>query len=98
MVKNKKSGISKAASYREMSDYWDTHDLSDHWDKGKDVRFDVDINSEVTYCALERDLSEKVQEVAKRHGVSSDTIVNMWVQDRLTQETKKPLAHAKAAP
>ena len=87
MPRNKTS-ISKADSYREISDYWDTHDLSEHWDKGKDAHFDVDIKSEVTYCALERDLSEKVRTVAKRHGVSSDTIVNMWVQDRLLAETK----------
>ena len=88
MARNKKSSVSKAGSYREMSDYWDTHDLADHWEKGKDVHFDVDIKSEVTYCALERDLSERVQEVARRHGVSSDTIVNMWVQDRLLEEAK----------
>jgi transposase-like protein len=69
-----------------MSEYWDAHDLTEHWDEGKDVHFDVDIKSEVTYCALERDLSEKVRAVAKRHGVSSDTIVNMWVQDRLLTE------------
>ena len=86
MPRNKKDGISKIDSYREMSEYWDTHDLSDHWEKGRDVHFDVDIKSEVTYCALERDISERVQEVARRHGVSSDTMVNLWIQDRLQEE------------
>ena len=70
MAKNKKSSISKADNYREIGDYWDTHDLSDHWDKGKDIHCNVDIKSEVTYCAIECDLSERVWEVTRRHGVS----------------------------
>ena len=85
MVKNK-SSISKTENYREMSDYWDSHDLSDRWEEGKDVNFIVDITSEVTYCALERDLSERVRKAARRHGVSSDTLVNMWLQNRLEKE------------
>lgn len=88
MAKNRKSSVSKSENYREMSDYWDTHDLTENVGKGKDVHFEVDIKSEITYCALERDLSERVQEVARRHGVSSDTIINMWVQDRLLEEAK----------
>jgi hypothetical protein len=85
MAKNK-SSVSKAENYREMSAYWDSHDLSDHWEEGKDVNFIVDITSEVTYCALERDLSERVRKAARRHGVSSDTLVNMWLQNRLEKE------------
>ena len=85
MAKNK-SSISKADNYREMSEYWDIHDLTDVWEKGKDVHFDVDIISEVTYCALERDLSERVQRAARRHGISSDALVNMWLQKRLEKE------------
>jgi len=85
MAKNK-SGISKAENYRQMGDYWDTHDLTEHWEEGKDVRMNVAIASEVTYCALERDLSERVRKAAKRHGVSSDTLVNMWLLNRLEKE------------
>lgn len=86
MEKNKRRNISKIDRYCEMSEYWGTHDVSDHWEEGRDVHFDVDIKSEVTYCAIERDLSERVREAARRHGVSSDTMVNMWIQDRLLEE------------
>ena len=85
MVKNK-SSISKSTNYRELGDYWDTHDLADHWEEGKDVQMNVAVTSEVTYCALERELSERVRKAAKRHGVSSDTLVNMWLQNRLEKE------------
>lgn len=88
MAKNKGS-ISKAENFREMSDFWDTHDLTDHWEKGKEAHFNVSITSEVTYCALERDLSERVQRAAKRHGISSDMLVNIWLQNRLEKEKAK---------
>jgi hypothetical protein len=84
-----KSSISKAESYHGIGAYWDTHDLPEHWNEGKDVHFEVDIRTEQTYCILERDLSERVREIAQKHGVSSDTLVNMWLQDRIIKEKGK---------
>jgi len=36
--------ISNASSYSEIGEYWDTHDLSEHWDETKEVHFQVDLN------------------------------------------------------
>jgi hypothetical protein len=42
-----KTSISKASSYAEIGEFWDTHDLSDFWEQTKPVEFDVDLqNSE----------------------------------------------------
>ncbi|MBM4402757.1 MAG: hypothetical protein FJ044_05970, partial [Candidatus Cloacimonetes bacterium] len=40
-----RSSVSKAKSYKEIGDFWDTHDLSDFWDQTKKVDFEVDIKS-----------------------------------------------------
>ena len=56
MSKNK-SPISEAKSYQEIADLGDTHDLSDYWDKTKEVKFEVDIESEKTYYGVEKKLS-----------------------------------------
>jgi len=85
-MKRNKSSISKASSYREMGEYWDTHDLSKVWGKTKKVTFDVNIETEATYCAIEKTLSEKVQSIAKKKGVSSDTLVNLWIQQKLQDQ------------
>ncbi len=38
-IKHKrKSSILRASNYSEMGDFWDTHDLSDFWDKTQPVR------------------------------------------------------------
>jgi hypothetical protein len=84
-MKRNKSSISKASSYKEVGEYWDNHDLSKVWGKTKKVKFDVEIETEATYCAIEKSLSEKVQSIAKKKGVSSDTLVNLWIQQKIQE-------------
>lgn len=85
MSKNK-SSLSKARSYKEIGEFWDTHDLADFWDRTKSVKFKVDIESEVTYYALDNKLSEKIRSIAKKRGVSADTLLNLWVQEKLREQ------------
>jgi hypothetical protein len=81
-----RSSISKAQSYKEIGDFWDTHDLADYWEQTQPVEFEVDIQSEVTYYPLDITLAAAVCSVAKRRGVSPETLLNLWVQEKL-QET-----------
>ena len=81
-----RSTISKVKSYKEIGDFWDTHDLSDFWDQTKKVEFGVDIKSEIIYCSLDKKLAEKVQSIAQRRGVSADTLINLWVQEKLQEQ------------
>jgi hypothetical protein len=85
-MRKSKSSVSKARSYAEIGEFWDEHDLSDFWRKTKKVKFDVDIQSEVTYYPIERDLSEKIQSLARRRGVSSDTLVNLWLEQKIKEQ------------
>lgn len=85
MNKNR-SSISKARSYKEIGEFWDTHDLADYWDQTKPVEFEVDIQSEVTYYALDNALSRRVRAIARQRGVSSETLLNLWVQEKLEEQ------------
>lgn len=82
-MRKHKSSISQAASYKDIGKFWDTHDLSDFWDKTKEASFEVDIESEITYYAVDRTLSEKIQALAQKRGVTADTLINLWVQEKL---------------
>ena len=88
-MKKNKSSLSKAKSYQEIGAFWDTHDLSEYWDKTKEVKFGVEINSEITYYAIERTLSKEVQEIAIKKGVSADTLINLWLQEKLIEQKGK---------
>ena len=79
-----KSTISKAKSYQQVGEFWDDHELSDYWDQTQPIEFDI--QSETTYFPLDIALSRRVLSVARQRGVSPETLVNLWVQERLQEE------------
>ena len=83
-----RSSISQAKSYRKIAEFWDTHDLADYWDQTEPVEFEVEIQSEATYYALERQLSYKLARAADERGVSAGTLLNIWIQEKLTEGAK----------
>lgn len=81
-----KSSISDAGSYQEMGEFWDQHDLTEAWDHTEPVEFSVNIASERKYFALDISMSNRVSKIAKMHGISPETLVNLWVQEKLSQQ------------
>jgi hypothetical protein len=89
MKKGNRTSVSGAQSYKEIGEFWDSHDLTDYWNETKEAEFEVEIESEVTYYALGKTLAKGIQSVARKQGVSGDTLVNLWVQEKLRQEERE---------
>ncbi len=85
-MKKNKSSISKARSYAEIGEFWNENDLGKVWGKTKKVRFDVVLEPEATYYPVEKDLSKKIQSVARKKGVSTDTLVNLWLEQKIREQ------------
>ncbi|OGQ79583.1 MAG: hypothetical protein A3F90_17335 [Deltaproteobacteria bacterium RIFCSPLOWO2_12_FULL_60_19] len=85
-MKKNRSSISKARSYAEIGEFWDEHDLGEFWGKTRKVRFDVVLEPEATYYPVEKSLSEKIQSVARKQGVRSDTLVNLWLEQKIKEQ------------
>jgi len=77
-----KSSISQAQSYQEIGEFWDTHDLGGFWEQTGPAEFEVDIRSEITYYAVEPRLAMKLRTLAKQRGISAETLLNLWVQEK----------------
>jgi hypothetical protein len=78
-MKRIRSSISHAQSYREIGEFWDSHDLADYWDQTEPVEFKIEILSEVRYYPLDKALTEKISEIAHNRGISSETLLNLWI-------------------
>jgi CopG antitoxin of type II toxin-antitoxin system len=78
--------ISNASSDAEIGEYWDNHDLADHWDETRQVHFEVNLESSVIYFAVEKNLAEQLRSAARQHGVSPDTLLNVWLQEHVARE------------
>ena len=87
-MENDKSSISQAGTYAKLGEYWDSHDLAEEWDRTSPAEFEVSLRSSATYVAVDRKLSDRVRAMASQHGVSSETLVNLWIQERLAEEAK----------
>ena len=81
-----KTPVSNASSYVEIGEFWDSHDLSEHWDETHEVEFQVNLNSSSIYFAVEKDLAEKLRMAARQHGVSAETLLNVWLKEHVAGE------------
>jgi hypothetical protein len=73
------------ATIQEFWEFWDTHSTADYEDALEDVTFEVDLTSSKMYFPVAKDLLEKVRIHARRQGVSPETLINLWLQERLSK-------------
>ena len=81
-----KTSISQASSYEEAGEYWDEHDVGEIWEQTEAVEFEVDIQSSVTYFRIESTLAKQLCKLAAQRGVSSETLLNLWLRERIQRE------------
>ena len=74
-------------SIEEAAEFWDSHDLADYWDLTREVEFEVDIQRRVFLTALEPELAKKLTECARKQGISTETLINVWLSERLAAVT-----------
>ena len=68
----------------EFWGFWDTHSTVDYEDAMETVEIELDPSSSTVYVPVAKDLVSKVRVQARRQGVSSETLVNLWLQERLS--------------
>ncbi len=83
-MRKSRQSISKAKSYQEIGQFWDTHDLSEYWNRTRAVKFKVEIKSERIYYPVDSILSEKLRSLAHKRGISPETLLNLWIQQNVS--------------
>jgi hypothetical protein len=49
------------------------------------VKLGAGIEAEVAYYPVEKDLSEKIRLLARKRGVSANTLVNIWLAQKIRE-------------
>lgn len=80
------TSISKAKTLEEIADYWASHSLADYWDQTQEVEFEVGAirRRRVT---LDPKVYEQVEAQAHVRGISLETLVNLWLVEKLQEPT-----------
>ena len=85
MKRNDTSAVPKRfASVREASDFWDTHDAGDYPAALRPLDESVELSEDVPeIVALDPALSKRLRKSAQRRGLSLETLVNLWLEERV---------------
>lgn len=85
MAKSKSKGKLAPAnlSLLEASNFWDEHSLLDFPDTEEVRDVDIQIEREVYYCPVSRALMKPLQDRACTEGVSTETLINLYLQEKL---------------
>ena len=75
-------------SLAEAAEFWDTHSIADYEEQFKEVKFDVNIKYSRILIALEKEISKGITKVAMEKGISSETLVNLWLKEKLKREAR----------
>jgi len=67
----------------ELSDFWDTHSTADYEEVMESVEAEIDLSSSKVYCPVAKDLLRQVRRQARQQGVSTETLINLWLQEKL---------------
>lgn len=69
---------------KEASDFWDTHDISDYWNNTREASFKArSLKKEPKYVTLEDSIAKRVSTLAKKKHVSTETLINLWLKEKL---------------
>ena len=91
---NKVSSISQADTLEKMGEFWDTHDFTDFDNlETPDVEFQI-------ACAvpIELELLSAIEQQARLRGVQVETLINLWLQQKLGEQLPKRSRMRSAAP
>ena len=87
MEKNKLTSISKAKTYEQIGEFWDSHDFTEFDDESA-----LDINFEISCkISVEPDLLSSIEKQAKLRKIDTETLVNLWLHEKLNQLNKEML-------
>jgi hypothetical protein len=74
--------ISKASTYEEVAEFWDTHSLADFWDETEEVEFDIRAKRR-RRLTIDPDVYIQLELQARTRGLSVETLANLWLAERL---------------
>jgi hypothetical protein len=89
MVESNSKHMPKFSSIDELVEFFETHDLGEYWDQMPEAHFDIDIKRRTHIFAIDEDLADRLTEVAKAKRIPSETLINVWLREKLLEQVKE---------
>ena len=92
MAETRVSSISQSHTIEEMAEFWDTHSLADFEDQTYEVEMTFDPFARRSLVGIEPELMQELRLIAQERQVTTQTLVNVWLRQRVDQVTQHPAA------
>jgi CopG antitoxin of type II toxin-antitoxin system len=83
MAANKKDALPQAGSIADLVEFFETHDMGDSWDQMSEADFDIDLRRRKHLVTLDEDLAATVAKIARSRHVSSESLINSLLREKL---------------
>ena len=83
MAENESAPLPHFQSLQELVEYFDAHDMGEHWDRMPEAQFEVDIKKRHCLVSIDEDLMSKLSEIAKSRRVSVEVLVDAWLKEKV---------------
>ena len=78
---------SRAASDRDVAEFWETHSVADYWDDLKPAELTRKAKPrQVVTLRLDPQAVEALRALARRRGINYTTLARAWIAERLRHE------------
>lgn len=74
--------IPEEMTIEEASQFWDSHSVADY--PSRVVELEYRSEGRTTFVAIEQTVLRQVEKQAKEGGVSVETLINLWLQEKLS--------------
>lgn len=78
----------ETAGIEEIIAFWDTHSTADYEDEMEDVDVEMDVREEIYVVHLVPELAGAIGRKAKARGVTTETLVNLWLAEKAGMATE----------
>ncbi len=72
-----------SAGIDEIVEFWDSPSTVDYEDQTEEVSLEIDLEEEVFTVALVPELVDMIEHQARARGVATETLVNLWLAEKL---------------
>lgn len=76
------TGSKAELSIEEAADFWSSHSVAAYPSEVVDLEFDL--RGATRYVAIDGEILSRLESRAAERGISLETLINLWLQERLS--------------
>lgn len=83
MAENESAPLPHFQSLPELIEYFDAHDMGEHWEGMPEAQFEVDITRRHRIVSIDENLMSQLSDIAKSRQVSVEVLIDAWLKEKV---------------